>query len=229
MNVPATDNIRCRPEPPRNVSEYQIHPADHRRRGRHGGPPGAPLRDPPHLSHQPAGGRRLKLTAQWTRGTSDYIDNAGASLTYGVYVFDNGDKFFTRSNLVAQNPAPGTADNTSGAASGNVAVGEDDTLTAKGTPITGKPQQAFNNVMVATFTDTDTGNVADDLTAPIDWGDGTTTAGTVAGSNGSFSVSGTHTYATSGQDTITVKSVTTCGRTAGERRNEPLSVGQVIE
>jgi hypothetical protein len=53
----------------------------------------------------------LKLTEQWTRGTSDYIDNAGASVTYGVYVFDNGDKFFTRSNLVAQSPAPGKLNN----------------------------------------------------------------------------------------------------------------------
>jgi hypothetical protein len=40
--------------------------------------------------------------------------------------------------------------------------------------------------------------------ATIDWGDGTTTAGTIAGSNGSFAVTGSHTYATTGQDTITV-------------------------
>src|SRR5260370_2080412 len=28
----------------------------------------------------------LKLVEQWTRGTSDYIDNNGTSTTYGVYV-----------------------------------------------------------------------------------------------------------------------------------------------
>ena len=57
---------------------------------------------------------------------------------------------------------------------------------------------------VATFTDTDTAAPASDFVGTIDWGDGTTTAGTVTGSSGSFTVSGTHAYATSGQDTITV-------------------------
>jgi hypothetical protein len=49
----------------------------------------------------------LKLVEQWTRGTSDYIDNNGTSTTYGVYVMENGDKFFVRSSLVAQSPSPG--------------------------------------------------------------------------------------------------------------------------
>jgi hypothetical protein len=53
----------------------------------------------------------LKLAEQWTRGTSDYIDNNGTSTTYGVYVMENGDKFFTRSSLVAQSPAPGKLSN----------------------------------------------------------------------------------------------------------------------
>lgn len=53
----------------------------------------------------------LKLVEQWTRGSSDYVDNNGTSVTYGVYVFDNGDKLFTRSNLVAQSPAPGKLTN----------------------------------------------------------------------------------------------------------------------
>jgi hypothetical protein len=35
----------------------------------------------------------------------------GASVTYGIYAFDNGDKFFVRSNLVAQSPAPGKLSN----------------------------------------------------------------------------------------------------------------------
>jgi hypothetical protein len=52
-----------------------------------------------------------KLVEQWTRGSSDYIDNNGTSVTYGIYVFDNGDKFFTRSSLVAQSPAPGKLTN----------------------------------------------------------------------------------------------------------------------
>lgn len=53
----------------------------------------------------------IKLVEQWTRGSSDYVDNNGSSVTYGVYVFENGDKFFTRSTLVAQSPAPGKLTN----------------------------------------------------------------------------------------------------------------------
>jgi hypothetical protein len=53
----------------------------------------------------------LKMVEQWTRGSSDYIDNNGSSVTYGIYVFENGDKLFTRSSLVAQSPAPGKLTN----------------------------------------------------------------------------------------------------------------------
>ena len=53
----------------------------------------------------------IKLVEHWTRGSSDYIDNNGSSVTYGIYVFENGDKFFTRSSLVAQSPAPGKLTN----------------------------------------------------------------------------------------------------------------------
>ena len=49
----------------------------------------------------------LKLVEQWSRGASDYIDNNGTNTSYGVYVMENGDKFFTHSSLVAQSPAPG--------------------------------------------------------------------------------------------------------------------------
>jgi hypothetical protein len=36
-----------------------------------------------------------------TRGVSDYTNNSGEARTYGIYVLDNGDKFFTRGSLVA--------------------------------------------------------------------------------------------------------------------------------
>ncbi|HEV3022353.1 MAG TPA: DUF4214 domain-containing protein, partial [Pirellulales bacterium] len=41
-------------------------------------------------------------------------------------------------------------------------------------------------------------NTAGDFTATIVWGDGATSAGTVSGSGGSFTVSGSHAYATAG-------------------------------
>lgn len=49
----------------------------------------------------------MKLKEQWTRGTSDYIDNSGPGITYGVYVLESGDKFFTRSTLIAQSTGGG--------------------------------------------------------------------------------------------------------------------------
>ena len=44
----------------------------------------------------------VAIKEQWTRAISDYTDNNGPGTTYGVYVLENGDKFFTRSVLVAQ-------------------------------------------------------------------------------------------------------------------------------
>ncbi|MBV8567043.1 MAG: type I secretion C-terminal target domain-containing protein [Methylobacteriaceae bacterium] len=57
---------------------------------------------------------------------------------------------------------------------------------------------------VATFTDSDTTDVAGGFAATINWGDGTSASGTVTGSNGSFSVSGGHTYADEGTSSLTV-------------------------
>ena len=57
---------------------------------------------------------------------------------------------------------------------------------------------------VATFTDSNGSDTASDFTATINWGDGTTTAGTVSGSAGAFAVAGGHTYADEGSDTLSV-------------------------
>ncbi len=53
---------------------------------------------------------------------------------------------------------------------------------------------------MATFTDSDTDAAPPQLSATIDWGDGTTPlpAGVITGSNGSYTVTGTHTYAANG-------------------------------
>jgi hypothetical protein len=55
------------------------------------------------------------------------------------------------------------------------------------------------NGPVATFTDSNTALHANDFTAMIDWGDHTSSAGTVvANGTGGFTVTGTHTYSTHG-------------------------------
>jgi len=97
-----------------------------------------------------------------------------------------------------------TADNVQGTASGAVAAAEGDVLTPHSANIAATVNHAFSGA-VATFSDIDTANVAGDFTATINWGDGTTTTGTVVGSNGAFTVNGSHTYATAGQFTIHVQ------------------------
>lgn len=57
---------------------------------------------------------------------------------------------------------------------------------------------------VATFADSNTAIAASALAATINWGDSTTTAGTVSGSDGSFTVAGVHTYSAAGSDTVAV-------------------------
>ena len=64
--------------------------------------------------------------------------------------------------------------------------------------------QAFSNIGVGTFTGGPFGAVASDFTATINWGDGTTSAGAVTGSAGSFAIAGTHTFAEEGGYTVTV-------------------------
>ena len=59
--------------------------------------------------------------------------------------------------------------------------------------------KTFNNLPVANFTDTDTAALPSQFSATINWGDGTPLGtGVVTGSGGSYSVTGTHTYAADG-------------------------------
>jgi hypothetical protein len=67
---------------------------------------------------------------------------------------------------------------------------------------------------VATFTTADTLDGATSFIATITWGDGSTSAGTITGRAGSFSVSGSHTYADAGSETVTVQVSHTLGYTA---------------
>jgi len=53
----------------------------------------------------------MKVKEQWTRGVSDYIGNNGTATTYGVFVLENGDKFFTRSTVLAHSAGAGKLTN----------------------------------------------------------------------------------------------------------------------
>jgi len=56
----------------------------------------------------PADGPSLegsRLVELWIRGIADFVDMSGLATAYSVYVFDNGDKLFARSDVVAATDA----------------------------------------------------------------------------------------------------------------------------
>ncbi len=65
------------------------------------------------------------------------------------------------------------------------------------------PGVAFSGT-VGTVADLVPGDTAASLMATIDWGDGTTSAGTLSGTTSPFTVTGSHTYAASGSVIVTV-------------------------
>ncbi|HUY36366.1 MAG TPA: DUF4214 domain-containing protein [Pirellulales bacterium] len=69
-------------------------------------------------------------------------------------------------------------------------------LSATAAAITSPQFTNFSGV-VATFTDANP-KAASDFTATVDWGDGSSSAGTIAASGGGFKVSGSHAYAEDG-------------------------------
>jgi len=72
-------------------------------------------------------------------------------------------------------------------------------VTGTGTNFSAVEGQSFSG-QTATFSDPNTSDSG--FTASIDWGDGTSSAGTVSGGSGSFAVNGTHTYADEGTHTV---------------------------
>ncbi len=93
-------------------------------------------------------------------------------------------------------------DGTSASASTTATIADADSFTGTGTTLTLPPGGAFNG-SVATFADTNTAETASELTATINWGDGSSSAGSITGGSGSFSVAGSHTYAALGNYTAT--------------------------
>ncbi|HUB25249.1 MAG TPA: hypothetical protein VL992_07445 [Tepidisphaeraceae bacterium] len=99
---------------------------------------------------------------------------------------------------------------TSANATANVQVGSPVYVAAD--PITPVQDVTFNGP-VATATDVFTNDTPSDVTASIDWGDGTTTTGTVLGTNGGFIIDGQHQYTALGLYTLTVSLTNSAGLT----------------
>ena len=80
----------------------------------------------------------------------------------------------------------------------------DPPITARGLTFNATEGQTFSGA-VATFTDPDPKSTATEYIATIDWGDSSTSAGTISGpTGGPFTVSGTHMYAEEGGYAVTV-------------------------
>jgi hypothetical protein len=102
-----------------------------------------------------------------------------------------------------------------------------------GSPFVFTPNVALTNILVLTFTDGDPNAPATDYTATINWGDGTTSAGTVAqGAGNIFDVTRMHTYGAGGTFTVDATANDKGGSTASAQITatatpEPGTIGMV--
>jgi uncharacterized protein (TIGR03118 family) len=90
----------------------------------------------------------------------------------------------------------------------------DAAISATGVPVNPVQGTTLSNATVATFTDAGGAEPAANYSATIDWGDGSSSAGTVAASGSTFSVMGSHTYSSAGAHTITTNIKDDGGSTA---------------
>jgi hypothetical protein len=161
-------------------------------------------------------------TIDWGDGTAPTAGTVsggpGTFTVTGQHTYADEGSFPFTVTVTETGPGGATA-----SAMGTATVTESDALS--GTPVAVSAQEGvpFTGT-VATFTDSNTANVASDFTATIDWGDGQTSAGTVSGGGGSFTVSGSHTYATNGSFTITVTLMDDPPGTATATATSPASV-----
>jgi hypothetical protein len=88
-----------------------------------------------------------------------------------------------------------------------------DTVPTGGFSFTGMTGNTIGGT-VATITDPNTSATANAYSAAINWGDGTTSTGTIGGGNGSFNVGGNHTYSSAGTYAVSV-TITSVGTSQG--------------
>ena len=140
-------------------------------------------------------------TINWGDGTTTTGTVSGAN---GSFTVAGGHSYADEGTDTLTVTVTRTADGTQIAPSGTITVA-DAALTAGGTTVSGTEGAAISSATVATFTDANPNAMVGDFTATIDWGDGTSTAGTVVvQSGGGFAVDGGHTYADEGQFKIGV-------------------------
>jgi hypothetical protein len=142
----------------------------------------------------------FSATIDWGDGTpldtSGNVSGIGANnsspfVVKGTHTYRTGGTYAVKVTMTDDPPGTATAFATT-----SVVVASVDRLTGTPVAISTVAGQSFVGA-VGTFIDTYTGAIPADFTATIDWGDNTgTSVGTITGGNGSFTVSGAHTYVT---------------------------------
>jgi outer membrane protein assembly factor BamB len=151
-------------------------------------------------------------TIEWGDGTSSSGTVSGGGGNFAV----SGEHTYADEGSYTVKVVITDVDNESnGATTESTAKIADAALSASGVSATSP--MAFSGT-VAKFTDANSStSSASDFTATIEWGDGAKSAGKVSGSGGSFSVKGSHTYASTGSFKVVVKIVDDGGSTAEAR------------
>jgi uncharacterized repeat protein (TIGR01451 family) len=119
-----------------------------------------------------------------------------ATLTVTAQALEDGN--LTNTASVTSNLADSNSSNNSMTATTPVA----EAVLVVSAPITTKSTR-LSNVVVATFTHASGVEAASAFTATINWGDGSTSTGTIKQSGSTYSVTGSHRYSRSGSHTIT--------------------------
>jgi cyclophilin family peptidyl-prolyl cis-trans isomerase len=150
-------------------------------------------------------------TINWGDGSSSTgtVGGTGAALTVsGSHVYATTGTDTVTVKLADKTPGTVTATATSTAQVANV------TLSATGVNVNVTQGTTASNVTVATFTDSVATEPASNFTATIKWGDGTSSTGSVTGGNGSFTVTGSHTYSDPTKQTLSVSIADSNGASA---------------
>jgi hypothetical protein len=133
----------------------------------------------------------------WGDGVSDPATNLTPAPGFPLYYYTYGTHTYAEEGSYGTTVSAYDNFNSSAVSSTATATVSDAGLMASGTTIKAREGTTFSRA-VATFKDANSGSAATEFTATITWGDGATSAGSISGSAGSYTVSGSHQYAEEG-------------------------------
>src|SRR5262249_5478816 len=142
----------------------------------------------------------FSATINWGDGTS----SAGWITTYGTsgFMANGTHTYLSEGSYVATVTV--TDQGGSSVTGPSHATISDGWLTASANNLAATEGSAAFSGTVGSFTDADPNPTLSDFSATINWGDGTITTGTIAANGNSFTVAGTHAYASEGSFTVTL-------------------------